>query len=112
MAFASAADPNQQCLALESAFPYQRSVASYFSVQDHLTPEYIVAPNTTQHVSQTVGLLSEGYYQFATRSGRHGLLVRSLNVAGDVTANMTSMNSVTLGVDKTVASVQPGATWI
>ena len=81
-------------------------------MQDRLTPNCIVAPKSTEDVSKIVKLLSHGSCQFAIRSGGHGLVVGSSNIAVGVTIDMSGMNSVTLSVDKTTALVQPGAKWI
>jgi len=81
-------------------------------VQDRLTPNCFIAPSTTREVSKIVGLLTEDSCQFAIRSGGHGLLVGSSNIATGVTIDMSGMKSVTLSEDKTTASVQPGAKWI
>lgn len=111
-------------MALESAFSnqtysetdhpslYQQSTASYFSLQDRLSPTCIVAPRSAQDDSKIVGLLSNGSCQFAIRSGGHGLLVGSSNIAIGVTIDMSGMNSVTLDINQSLASVGPGAKWI
>ena len=59
-----------------------------------------------------VNLLSHGSCQFAIRSGGHGLLVGSSNIAIGVTIDLSGMDSVALSEDKTIALVQPGAKWI
>ena len=72
----------------------------------------MVAPKSTQDVSKIVRLLSHHACHFAVRSGGHGLLVGSSNIAVGVTIDMSGMKSVTLSKDKTTASVQSGAKWI
>ncbi len=81
-------------------------------MQDRLTPNCFVAPKSTKDVSKIVKLLSHRSCHFAIRSGGHGLLVGSSNIALGVTIDMSGMNSVTLSADKSVALVQPGAKWI
>ena len=75
-------------------------------------PSCFVAPKSTQDVLKIVKLLSLGSCHFAIRSGGHGLLVGSSNIAVGVTIDMSGMDSVVLIADKTTASVQPGAKWI
>ena len=81
-------------------------------MQDRLTPNCIVAPKSTQNVSKIVRILSQGSCPFAIRSGGHGVLVASSNIAVGVTIDLSGMNGVTLSKDKTTASVQAGAKWI
>ena len=108
----AAAFSNQTYTPTDRSTAYDQSIASYFSVQDRLTPNCIVAPKTTRDVSKIVKLLSLGSCHFAIRSGGHGLLVGSSNIAVGVTIDMSGMNSVALSADRTTASVQPGAKWI
>ena len=103
---------NQTYSSVDQANIYEQSIASYFSVQDRLAPSCFIAPKSTQDVSKIVKILSRGSCQFAIRSGGHGLLVGSSNIAVGVTVDMSGMNSVALSADKTTGSVQPGAKWI
>ena len=81
-------------------------------MQDRLTPNCIVAPKSSQEVSQIVGLLSKKSCQFAVRSGGHGILQGSSNIVNGVTIDLSGLNSVALSKDKTVAQVGTGAKWI
>ncbi|KAL8932158.1 MAG: hypothetical protein Q9216_006943 [Gyalolechia sp. 2 TL-2023] len=111
------------CASLESALPgktfsstnqanlYQKSVASYFSVQDRLRPNCFVTPTTTKDVSKIVKLLSEASCKFAIKAGGHGQPVGASNIVDGVTIDLVRMNDVTLSADKTTAAVGPGAKW-
>ena len=103
---------NQTYSATKLVSQYKDSVTSYFSLQDRLSPTCIIAPRSVQDVSRIVGLLSNSSCQFAVRSGGHGLLVGSSNIANGVTVDLSGMNRVTLNKDQSLASVEPGAKWI
>ncbi|KAI9752305.1 MAG: hypothetical protein M1835_001107, partial [Candelina submexicana] len=90
---------------------YQRSIASYFSLQDRLTPTCIVIPSTSTEVAQIVTLLGKGSCPFAVRSGGHGLVVGASNIDNGVTVDLSRLSRVTLSTDKTYASIGPGARW-
>ena len=77
-----------------------------------MTPSCFIVPKSAQDVSKIVKLLSHGSCLFAIRSGGHGLLVGSSNIAVGITIDMSSMKSVTLSADNTTALVEPGAKWI
>ena len=103
---------NQTYSATKLVSQYQDSITSYFSLQDRLSPTCIIAPRSVQDVSRIVGLLSNSSCRFAVRSGGHGLLVGSSNIANGVTIDLSGMNRVTLNKDQSLASVEPGAKWI
>ena len=103
---------NQTYSATKLVSQYNDSITSYFSLQDRLSPTCIIAPRSVQDVSRIIGLLSNSSCQFAVRSGGHGLLVGSSNIANGVTVDLSGMNRVTLNKDQSLASVEPGAKWI
>nr|KAI9722309.1 MAG: hypothetical protein M1812_001781 [Candelaria pacifica] len=90
---------------------YQRSIDSYFSLQDRLTPTCIVIPSTSTEVAQIVTLLGNNSCPFAVRSGGHGLVVGAANIDTGVTVDLSRLSRVSLSADKTYASVGPGARW-
>ncbi|KAL8685516.1 MAG: hypothetical protein Q9224_005784, partial [Gallowayella concinna] len=112
------------CNVLEKSFPqktysstnqknlYQKFIASYFSVNDRLTPNCVVSPADTKDVAAVVGLLSKNSCQFAVKSGGHGILTGSSNIVKGVTVDLRGMRSVTLNKKAKIATVQPGAKWI
>ena len=109
---------------IETAFPektyssnnqknlYLQFVASYFSVNDRLTPSCAVSPANTNDVAQIVGLLSKASCKFAVKSGGHGILTGSSNIAKGVTVDLRGMRRISLNEKTKTASVQPGAKWI
>ena len=113
-----------KCGIIETAFPkktyssgnqrnlYQQFVNSYFSVNDRLTPSCAVSPANTQDVAAVVGLLAKSSCQFAVKSGGHGILTASSNIAKGVTIDLRAMRSVSLNKKTKTAIVQPGAKWI
>lgn len=91
---------------------YQKFIASYFSVNDRLTPTCAVSPKTTRDVAAVVGLLSKNSCQFAVKSGGHGIVTGSSNIEEGVTIDLRGMRSVSLNKQNKTATVQPGAKWI
>ncbi|KAI9810443.1 MAG: hypothetical protein M1826_003612 [Phylliscum demangeonii] len=128
----TAADRTPRCCsALASALPakvfyaadgqYQRSIASYWALQEQLAPNCIVIPTSTNDVATAVTILADlnSYRlrtgpkacQFAIRGGGHTPWAGAANIQRGVTIDLTGMKSVTLSADRTVAAVGPGATW-
>ena len=114
----------RKCGIIETAFPkktysssnqrnlYHQFVDSYFSVNDRLTPSCAVSPANTQDVAAIVGLLAKASCQFAVKSGGHGILTASSNIAKGVTVDLRAMRSVSLNKKTKTATVRPGAKWI
>ncbi|KAL8665662.1 MAG: hypothetical protein Q9168_007656 [Polycauliona sp. 1 TL-2023] len=67
---------------------YQKFVASYFSVNDRLTPSCVVSPSNTKDVAAVVGLLSKNSCLFAVKSGGHGIVTGSSNIVKGVTVDL------------------------
>ncbi|KAL8854826.1 MAG: hypothetical protein Q9221_000332 [Calogaya cf. arnoldii] len=121
---AAASSAAKCCAVLEKSFPektfsasnqrnlYQQFIASYFSVNDRLTPTCAVSPKSTKDVAAIVGLLSKKSCQFAVKSGGHGIVTGSSNIEEGVTIDLRGMRSVSLDEEKKTATVQPGAKWI
>ena len=59
-----------------------------------------------------MGLLSKNSCQFAVKSGGHGILTGSSNIANGVTIDLRAMRSVSLNKETKIATIQPGAKWI
>ncbi|KAL8898005.1 MAG: hypothetical protein Q9192_002309 [Flavoplaca navasiana] len=121
---AGASSATQCCNLLEKSFPgktysssnqqnlYQKFIASYFSVNDRLTPSCVVSPSNTKDVAEIVGLLSKNSCQFAVKSGGHGIVTGSSNIVEGVTIDLRGTRSVSLSQENKTASVQPGAKWV
>lgn len=115
---------SRKCAVLEKSFPgktfsatnqrnlYQKFIASYFSVNDRLTPTCAVSPKNTKDVAAIVGLLSKNSCKFAVKSGGHGIVTGSSNIKEGVTVDLRSMRSVSLNKQNKTTTVQPGAKWI
>lgn len=71
-----------------------------------------MSPANTEDVAKIVRLLSKSSCQFAVKSGGHGLLVGSSNIAKGVTIDLRGMKNVTLDKEAKISTVQPGAKWI
>ncbi|KAL8782783.1 MAG: hypothetical protein Q9213_005107 [Squamulea squamosa] len=121
---AAASSAAKCCDILEKSFPqktysstdqqnlYQKFVASYFSVNDRLTPSCAISPANTNDVAEITGLLSKNSCQFAVKSGGHGILTGSSNIVKGVTVDLRGMRNVSLNKQTKTATVQPGAKWI
>ncbi|KAI4227676.1 MAG: hypothetical protein L6R36_002228 [Xanthoria steineri] len=121
---AAASSAAKCCAVLEKSFPgktfsatnqrnlYQKFIASYFSVNDRLTPTCAVSPKNTKDVAAIVGLLSKNSCKFAVKSGGHGIVTGSSNIKEGVTVDLRSMRSVSLNKQNKTTTVQPGAKWI
>ena len=57
-------------------------------------------------------LLAKASCQFAVKSGGHGILTASSNIAKGVTIDLRAMRRVSLNKQTKTATVQPGAKWI
>ncbi|KAI9847853.1 MAG: hypothetical protein M1837_001746 [Sclerophora amabilis] len=91
---------------------YAAQSFSYWSQQEQqVRPTCRVTPTSSEHVSTAVKILSTGKCQFAIRGGGHMSFAGAANVEGGVTIDMSSMKSLTLNPEKTVASVGAGAKW-
>ncbi|KAI1747597.1 hypothetical protein F4782DRAFT_520572 [Xylaria castorea] len=115
------------CLALAAllggdkvAYPdnpaYDASLASYFSAQqESIRPACVILPQTATDVSDTIKILAKdtanGLCQFAIRSGGHASWAGASNIAGGVTIDLRSLNSVDVDADGKVVRVGPAATW-
>ncbi|KAI2782825.1 putative oxidoreductase [Daldinia loculata] len=108
------------------AFPgnqkYNSSISSYHSQQEsRLEPLCVVIPTTSEDVSIAVHSLSstaealgdnrQNSCQFAIRSGGHAGNAGAANIAGGVTIDLRSLNTIEVSEDKSTASVGVGALW-
>ncbi|MCJ1355858.1 MAG: hypothetical protein MMC33_005850 [Icmadophila ericetorum] len=93
---------------------YQSSLSSYWSLQEStLSPSCILTPTTPQDVSTAVSILSAlPTCQFAIKGGTHAPAAGFANINGGVTIDLTSLSSISLNNDHSVASVGAGATWL
>lgn len=93
---------------------YTSSLASYWVAQvSVVTSNCIVVASSSQDVSRVVKVLTRtGKCRFAIRSGAHSPWPDAANIENGVTIDLSSMNSVSLSEDRTVASVGPGAKWV
>ena len=101
-----------------SSSTYIASILSYYWGQEHLTPACIVTPTTTLDVSIIVRALgvihaaNPGISSFAIRSGGHSPIAGAANINGNgVTIDLTSMDTISVNIGGTVASVGPGTLW-
>lgn len=79
--------------------------------QESVHPACIVSPQTTQDVSEAIGLLTKAKSPFAIRSGGHTSWAGASNIAGGIVIDLRPLNTIQLSTDKTTVSVGVGATW-
>ncbi|KAI1660379.1 putative oxidoreductase [Daldinia decipiens] len=101
---------------------YSSSISSYHSQQQsRLEPLCVVIPSTSEDVSTAVHSLSSiaeslGDYehsscQFAIRSGGQASIPGAASIAGGVTIDLRSLNTIEVSKDKSIVSVGAGALW-
>jgi hypothetical protein len=93
---------------------YLSTQQSYFSLQEaSLSPACIVVPLIPQDVSQTVVIISAiESCHFAIKGQTHAPAAGFANIKDGVTIDMTSLNSITVNTDHTIASIGAGASWL
>jgi FAD/FMN-containing dehydrogenase len=93
---------------------YETTQESYFSLQEAaLSPACIVVPGSAQDVAEAVTIISgiESCH-FAIKGQTHAPAAGFANINSGVTIDMTSLNSVAVNADHTVASIGGGSSWL
>lgn len=91
---------------------YNATLASYWSLQEGTTaPNCIVVPTTSQDVSTAVSILSRHGCDFAIKSQGHAPAQGFANIEHGVTIDLTSLTTVQLNQDLSVASLGTGQNW-
>ncbi|MCJ1396412.1 hypothetical protein MMC18_009302 [Xylographa bjoerkii] len=93
---------------------YNATLESYWSLQEaSLFPACIFVPKTSQDVAEAVSIISgiESCH-FAIKGQSHAPAAGFANINAGVTIDVTSLKSVTVNNDNTVASVGAGASWL
>ncbi|KAJ7585329.1 hypothetical protein C8J56DRAFT_946465 [Mycena floridula] len=90
---------------------FQSQLASYYSAQESaLISACRVAPTTAHETSVALQILTSGDCPFSVRSGGHMIWPGAANIDGSgITIDLSSLSSISISSDKSVASVQPGA---
>ncbi|KAH6704289.1 FAD binding domain protein [Leptodontidium sp. MPI-SDFR-AT-0119] len=93
---------------------YVSTQESYFSLQEAaLSPACVIAPGSSQDVAEAVKIISGiPSCQFAIKGQTHAPAAGFANINTGVTIDMTSLDSVAVNGDYTVASVGGGASWL
>lgn len=93
---------------------YVTTQNSYFSLQEAaLSPACIVVPGSSQDVSAAITIISGNENcHFAIKGQTHAPAAGFANINAGVTIDMTSLNSITVNADHTVASIGGGASWL
>lgn len=111
----------QQVLGTQVSFPdqsqYQLTESSYNALQEaDLKPACILRPNTANDVARAISILSnpKAYKNchFAIKGGGHNAGIGFANINDGVTLDMTSLASVSVSSDRTVAMVGAGGKWV
>lgn len=89
-------------------------MAGYWSIQEsEIRPTCILQPTTAQDVSEAVSIISTmDNCNFAIKGHGHAPAAGFANVGGGVTIDMTSLASVSLNHNSSVAKVGAGAKWL
>ncbi|KAF2649454.1 FAD-binding domain-containing protein [Lophiostoma macrostomum CBS 122681] len=105
-----------QTLGSNLAFPnttaYETTVSSYWSLQEvSLHPSCVLRPSSTNDLSTAVPILTSNKCTFAIKSHGHAPAAGFANINDGVTIDLTSLKTVSLSADKSVAHVDPGLSW-
>jgi FAD/FMN-containing dehydrogenase len=87
---------------------------SYFSLQEaSLSPACVIVPGSSQDVAEAVTIISGiPSCHFAIKGQTHAPAAGFANINAGVTIDMTSLNSIAVNSDRTVASIGGGASWL
>ena len=93
---------------------YETTQDSYFSLQEAaLTPGCVIIPSSSQDVAEAVTIISNiPSCYFAIKGQTHAPAAGFANINAGVTIDMTSLNSITVNNNHTVASIGGGASWL
>lgn len=90
------------------------TISGYWSIQESsLQPACVLRPTTAHAVSEALEIISNTRNCYFAIKGRgHAPAAGFANVDGGVTIDMTTLSSVSLNEDFTVASIGAGAKWL
>ncbi|MCJ1286454.1 hypothetical protein MMC26_005799 [Xylographa opegraphella] len=93
---------------------YNATQESYWSLQEStLSPACILVPETSKDVAEAVSIISGiAGCHFAIKGQSHAPAAGFANINTGMTIDMTSLKSVTVNSDNTVASVGSGVSWL
>jgi FAD/FMN-containing dehydrogenase len=115
---------SKQCTQLAStlgssliSFPntsvYATAEKSYWSLQESsLVPTCVVSTQSAGDVAAAVSVLVESDCQFAIKGGTHAPAAGFANIAGGITIDLSSLNTISLNTDHSVVSVGAGMHWV
>ncbi|MCJ1309087.1 hypothetical protein MMC25_002742 [Agyrium rufum] len=97
-----------------STAAYNATLAEYYSIQEaSLSPSCFVAPETSQDVAEAVStILALDNCNFAIKGRTHMPAGGAANINGGVTIDMSTLDSITVNKDHSMASVGAGASWL
>ncbi|KAK1675289.1 FAD binding domain-containing protein [Colletotrichum godetiae] len=91
---------------------YTEFVSSYWSGnQAQVSPYCVFKPSRPDQVSVVVLLSRLTQCPFAAKSGGHAAMAGASNAQDGITISFQNMKSISLSVDKKIASIQPGNIW-
>ncbi|KAM0217064.1 hypothetical protein ACHAQD_007553 [Fusarium lateritium] len=93
---------------------YNATISGFWSIQEAtLQPGCALRPGTAQDVSEALKIISKvGNCKFSIKGHGHAPAPGFANADGGVTIDLTTLSSVSLNKDYTVASVGAGAKWL
>ncbi|KAF5657789.1 hypothetical protein FHETE_10215 [Fusarium heterosporum] len=90
---------------------YSDRIDSYWSVSAALQPDCMVLPETPEHVSKVIKIITKNQCKFGVRGGGHGNFALSNSVEEGITIDFGFINSTSYDEDKNIVSVGPGGHW-
>ncbi|KAF4871836.1 Bifunctional solanapyrone synthase [Colletotrichum siamense] len=112
----SACDTLQQTLGAITALPgsdsYTNATQDYFNAAAWLSPSCVIAPTTSQEMSNILGTFNDTNTQFAIRGGGHMTIANAANInAPGVLVATSGLSNLVLSDDQATIEVGAGNTW-
>ncbi|KAJ3498437.1 hypothetical protein NLG97_g1122 [Lecanicillium saksenae] len=90
---------------------YDKSIRERWSGTAILHPGCVIAPTSTNEVSQAVKIIVKNKCQFSVKSGGHNANPGSNSIDRGVSIDLSKLNTVVLSADRSHVRLGSGATW-
>ncbi|KAJ6784908.1 hypothetical protein PWT90_02381 [Aphanocladium album] len=90
---------------------YDSSIRERWSGTAILHPGCVIAPTSTDEVSQAIKIIVKNKCQFSVKSGGHNANPGSNSIDGGVSIDLSKLNMVVLSADRSHVRLGSGATW-
>ncbi|KAM0490381.1 hypothetical protein ACHAP8_011598 [Fusarium lateritium] len=90
---------------------YEERLDTYYSANAALRSSCMAMPDSTDHVSAIMRVITDNQCAFGMSSGKHSAYRNSNAVEDGITVDFGYMNQTTYDTETKIASMQPGSTW-